>query len=252
MFRSAARVYGAGLVGVVLSGALDDGSAGLAVIKSRGGSAVVQSPESAMFPDMPRNAIAATRVDHVVTAESMGELLHTLVGPRGARNPSREAPMSVESPSSQGTAGAAVNPGEHPPGAHDTPSPFTCPDCGGVLNFVVDEAGNPRFRCQVGHPWSPHALLAQQVEQVEGSLWAALRILVEHKRMNQRMLDTARNRNLVSVAGIYEQRLREAENHESRIRELITMPLTAIEPPGPVAQRDGNEGRPAARAKSGD
>src|SRR5262249_11318339 len=71
LFRSAAVAYRSRVVGVVLSGLLDDGSAGLIAIKSCGGLAIIQEPDDAMWPEMPRNALAHDHVDYRATAAGM-------------------------------------------------------------------------------------------------------------------------------------------------------------------------------------
>ena len=91
LFRSAAIAYGPRVIAVVLSGRLDDGTAGLHTVKELGGTTVVQDPDDALHPDMPRNALAATTVDHVVPAGALGELLGRLV----AESPDEVTPNSV-------------------------------------------------------------------------------------------------------------------------------------------------------------
>lgn len=78
LFRTAAETYGPRVIGVILTGLLDDGAAGLWEIKRRGGIAIVQSPEDAAFPEMPQNAIANVEVDHVVALHDMADLLISL------------------------------------------------------------------------------------------------------------------------------------------------------------------------------
>src|SRR4051812_18934534 len=96
LFRTAARSYGRRVVGIVLSGALDDGSAGLSAIKMRGGLAVVQHPEDALFASMPNNAMAYVAVDHVLSADDIGLRLRELIG-----EPTEELPTPSPSPTLQ-------------------------------------------------------------------------------------------------------------------------------------------------------
>jgi len=173
LFRSAAREYATRVVGVVLSGALDDGTAGLLAIKSRGGVAVVQEPTDALYPGMPGSALEQVQVDHVVAAASMGELLARLIADL-AEPPPDPAPtgMGVEV-EMEGFSLEAFE-GNHP----GRPSGFSCPDCSGVL-WQIRDGGLERYRCRVGHAWSPESLLTQQSEALEAALWVALRSLEE-------------------------------------------------------------------------
>src|SRR5262245_27678364 len=165
LFRSAAHEYASRVIGVVLSGALDDGTAGLAAVKSRGGLAVVQVPGDALYPGMPDSALEHVRVEHVVPTSDMGELLARITA-----EPAPEAPgsapeeMEVEV-NVEGFSLEAIEGGR--PGQ---PSGFSCPDCNGVL-WEVQDGQLQRFRCRVGHAWSPGSLLTQQSEALEAALW---------------------------------------------------------------------------------
>lgn len=78
LFRSAAAAYGPRVTGVILTGLLDDGVAGLAEIKRRGGLAIVQDPATAFCPSMPETALMSVDVDHVASLHGIAELLYTL------------------------------------------------------------------------------------------------------------------------------------------------------------------------------
>jgi two-component system, chemotaxis family, protein-glutamate methylesterase/glutaminase len=164
LFRSAAHQYASRVIGVVLSGALDDGTAGLTAVKSRGGLAVVQEPGDALYPGMPDSALEHVRVDHVVPTADMGALLARITA-----EPSPEAPgsapdhMEVEV-QVEGFSLEAME-GERP----GRPSGFSCPDCNGVL-WEIQDGQLQRFRCRVGHAWSPESLLTQQSEALEAAL----------------------------------------------------------------------------------
>lgn len=182
LFRSAARWYGPRVVAVVLSGNLDDGTAGLLAVKRRGGTAVVQDPDTALFPGMPTSAITHVAVDHVVPVEEMAALLVTLVN---TPVPPEAPPMDERT--ARETEIARMDPasmeGDERPG---TPSGFTCPECHGTL-FEIDEGELLRFRCRVGHAYGAETLMADHTTHVEAALWTALKALRERVALAHRM-----------------------------------------------------------------
>ena len=218
MFRSAAREYGPRVIGVVLSGGLDDGTAGLRAIKARGGITVVQAPESALVADMPRNAIAEGVADYIEHLDDLsGRLLKLIETPAPA--------ATVPQPSDDAELTAArVDRGVLYQSQPGVPSDFTCPDCGGVLRVIPDNHTS-HFRCHVGHAWSQRSLLAAQVERIEESLWAALRALEEHAKLTRRVRDDLKRRNARAVVDRLDERLRESEHHAHEIRKLLLKPV---------------------------
>jgi two-component system, chemotaxis family, protein-glutamate methylesterase/glutaminase len=215
LFRSAAHEYAAKVIGVVLSGALDDGTAGLVAVKSRGGVAVVQDPADALYPAMPGSALEHVQVDHVVAAASMGKLLARLLADL-AEPPPGPAPdgMRVEVEMEEFSLEAFE--GEHP----GRPSGFSCPDCNGVL-WQIREGGLERYRCRVGHAWSPEGLLTQQSEALEAALWVALRSLEERAALARRLSEPARRRGHSITATRFEEQAAEAAQAARLVRELL-------------------------------
>jgi two-component system, chemotaxis family, protein-glutamate methylesterase/glutaminase len=215
LFRSAAGEYATRVVGVVLSGALDDGTAGLVAVKGRGGLTVVQEPGDALYPGMPNSAIAHVRVDHVLPAAAMGPLLARLT-----LEPAGEAPQPAPDDMDlevevEGFSLAAME-GERP----GTPSAFSCPDCNGVL-WEIQDGQLERFRCRVGHAWSPESLLTQQSEALEAALWIALRSLEERAALARRLAEPARRRRHSITAGRFEEQAAEAQQAARLVRELL-------------------------------
>ena len=215
LFRSAAREYATRVIGVVLSGALDDGTAGLVAVKSRGGIAVVQDPQDALYPGMPASALEHAEVDHVLPAAAMGALLARLAA-EPAEEPSGPAPtdMKVEV-EVEGFSLVAME-GEHP----GEPSGFSCPDCSGVL-WAIQDGGMQRFRCRVGHAWSPESLLTRQSEALEAALWIALRSLEERAALARRLAEPARRRGHTITASRFEEQASEAQQAARVVRELL-------------------------------
>ena len=146
LFRSAANVYRESVVGVILSGSLDDGTAGLLAIKRYGGVSVVQSPEEALYPQMPQSALDNVQVDYCLPVEKIGELLQRLAYATAEEGSSSEIPVSL------GEDIKSVNTQSNSSNTHKligTASVYSCPECGGVL-WEIQDGKLLRFRCQVG------------------------------------------------------------------------------------------------------
>jgi two-component system chemotaxis response regulator CheB len=215
LFRSAAREYATRVIGVVLSGALDDGTAGLAAIKSRGGVAVVQEAKDALYPGMPGSALEHVQVDHVLAVASMGELLARLTAEPAGEHPGPVPTVMKVEIEMAGFSLEAME-GEHP----GEPSGFSCPDCNGVL-WEIQTEGLRRYRCRVGHAWSPESLLTQQSEALEAALWIALRTLEERAALARRLAEPARRRGHSITATRFEEQAAEAQQAARLVRNLL-------------------------------
>jgi two-component system, chemotaxis family, protein-glutamate methylesterase/glutaminase len=179
LFRSAAQAYGPRVIGIILTGGLDDGTNGLAAVKKLGGTAVVQDPEDALAPSMPLSALAHVEVDHCVPLAQMAALLTRLtaaeVQDKGESTVPEDIRIEVDIAKEHNALEAGVlSLGE--------PSIYACPECHGVLLQVkadTDEAP-VRFRCHTGHAYSMHSLLAEMNERTGESLGSAFRAIEEH------------------------------------------------------------------------
>jgi len=217
LFRSAARAYGPRVIGAVLSGALDDGTAGLIAIKVRGGTAVVQDPSEAFSDGMPRNAMRYLEVDHVVAASELGKLLTRLAkekvdvaeAPPPTNEMIHETRIARLDPEALDT--------EDKPGVQ---SVVACPDCRGVL-WEIQEGDLLRFRCRTGHAYSPETLVAAQHDGVEAALWEALRAIEERVSLRRRLVDQAKERRLHSLASHFEEQVKESESAVRSLRDLL-------------------------------
>ena len=216
LFRTAARAAGPRVVAVVLSGALDDGTAGMIAVHERGGVGVAQEPEDALYPSMPAHAIEVASADHVVPVAKMGAVLTDLVTEEiTAVAPAASDLMDKEAALAEFDV-AALNDDDRP----GTPSGFGCPACHGAL-FTITEGGMERYRCRVGHAWSPEALAAEQSEALEGALWMALRGLEERAALSLRMGERAQDRGHVHTARSFRDRHDEAQSAALLIRRLL-------------------------------
>ncbi|HEY6363976.1 MAG TPA: chemotaxis protein CheB [Candidatus Binatia bacterium] len=215
-FRTAARAYGPRVVGVVLSGALDDGTAGLAAIKERGGIALVQDPGDALFPDMPRNAMEAVKVDYCLPTREIAPLLVRL-----SHEPVKEAappvPEEMQKESKIEAMDMDTIEDEEKPG---NPSVFGCPECGGVL-WELQDGELLRFRCRVGHAYGAEGLLSAQSESLDTALWSAFRALEENAALARRLAKQARQNQRTNSAKLFEERAKTVEERAEVIRQLL-------------------------------
>ena len=225
LFRSAARWRGPRTIGVVMSGTLDDGAAGLATIVERGGVAVVQDPQSALYDGMPCAALRI--VPNALTASGpdlprrVAELCHEDT-PASAALVDPVLEMETEIPSLTEEAFSEDRPGR--------PAAMTCPDCQGAM-FVLEEGNVIRYRCRVGHAWSPESLLMEQMETAEAVLWAAVRTLEEKATLHRSLAERASRTRVAH--GYHLERAEEAEASATVLRDLLRRPVVDSEPQSP-------------------
>jgi two-component system chemotaxis response regulator CheB len=228
LFRSAARAYGARVIGVVLTGNLDDGTAGLMSIRSAGGLTVVQNPDDAMYPGMPTSAIANVAVEHVLPLPEIAALLAARVG-EPVQDP-EEGAVARKQADEVGISEMRRESIEAERAG--TPSGFACPECSGVLWETADE-GLPRFRCRVGHAYSIESLLAGQGTALDAALWAAYRALEERAALTERMAERMRERGQDRLAQRFAEQTAETRVRADVIRRvLMTTPedIPFVEP----------------------
>ncbi len=211
LFRSAAVAHGNRVIGVILTGYLDDGTSGMMAIKRCGGLCVAQDPDDAAHADMPRSVIANVGVDHCVPIIRMGALLSELA----RATPAERTPPPDDVVIEARIARRVLS---------DLPSvealgdqvPFNCPDCGGVL-WKIKAEGPSRFRCHTGHAFTSAALLTAQSARIEETLWTALRMFEER----QNLVATMKNRGTGVSSSALSQRAEEAQVHIDRIRAML-------------------------------
>lgn len=175
LFRSTARSYRRSVVAVVLTGALDDGSAGALAVKSRGGVVIVQDPNDAEMPDMPANVLRQVRTDHRVKLKEIAPLLKRLVAAKNLPDLPEVAIDKCEA-DSEAELAASLN----------EPIAFTCPECGGAL-LKISDGGNTQLRCHVGHRFSLASFTEAHADAVERAVWVALRKLRERQVLNEQL-----------------------------------------------------------------
>jgi two-component system, chemotaxis family, protein-glutamate methylesterase/glutaminase len=215
LFRSAALHYGPRVIGVVLSGLLSDGTAGLDAVKRCGGVALVQEPSDAIADEMPRRALEATVVDLCVPGARLGDVLFDLAREQAGKPLPIPPEIRLEV---EIAAGERI--GSESIGQIADPSPLTCPSCGGVLSAL--KADHPlRFRCQVGHAYTADALAKEQEGRVDEALRVALRIIEERAELVHRMSEDDRRSGRLALSKIYETRAVEYRGYADMIRRVM-------------------------------
>jgi two-component system chemotaxis response regulator CheB len=224
LFRSAAVTYRERVAGVVLTGALDDGTAGLIAIKRAGGLAIVQNPEDAQQPGMPTSALRNVDVDHVVRLPELAPLLNAVarspVAARGDGGSRRRRPALAEAEEAFSSMDTdAMETDVHP----GKPSVFSCPECSGAL-WELEESGLLRFRCRVGHAYTADHLAVEQYERLEQALWVALRSLEENVSLLETLVQRARDRGDHTTAERHEEDAEHRRSSAQTIRDLLVRP----------------------------
>ena len=218
LFRSAAYHFGSRVIGVVLSGALDDGTSGLWTIKQRRGICIVQDPVEAEMPAMPLNALKEVHVDYTLSVAEIGPLIAELSSKQAKEfkyqnleeNKKTEMELQIALQS------------DHPVPLLDMAklSPFSCPECNGVLATMRD--GNRiRYRCHTGHAFSADSLLAAISEKTEETLWNVVREMQETVMLLNHIGDHFAENNHPHEAALYFQKAKEALQHSEHVRAVL-------------------------------
>jgi two-component system chemotaxis response regulator CheB len=221
LFRSAAYTYGPRVIGIILSGGLDDGTAGLWLIKEKGGIAIVQDPSEAEVSSMPESAMREVNVDYCVSVTAMAPLLIKLIKEECPEkdettmegNSDIEKEIQIQMPHQEDPADIL---------AIGELSPYTCPECHGVLS-AIKEGNRVRYRCHTGHAFSADTLLAMLTENIEESLWTAIRSIQESTMMLSQLGDHFAQINKPEVAARYFQKAKEAEERANKVREVVSL-----------------------------
>lgn len=211
LFRSAAVVFGNRVISILLTGYLDDGTAGSIVVKRCGGICIVQDPADAQYPDMPQNAINQVDVDHIIPLAEMGGLLYQLLAIKIGKSKPVPKDILVESEIAKKVLSdlASVN-------ALGDQVPFNCPGCGGVL-WQVDKGDSLRYRCHTGHAYTAKFLLEEQNKRIEETMWVALRMFEERKNL----LTTMSKKMKGKYADSAMERAESSQKHIDRIKSIL-------------------------------
>ncbi len=215
LFRSAAVSYGPNVIGVVLTGMLNDGTVGMDAVQRSGGIAVVQNPDDAEFPEMPLSVLSNLKVDYSVPVSEMGQLLVNLVKQPVTSKTGIPDDIKLEAKIAErvmGTTEEVEKLGKK--------VAYTCPDCGGNL-WEMSYGSVLRYRCHLGHAFSARSLLNDMNEAMEETLWVALRMLEERKNLLTNMLDREQHKTPLAWAAGQRERVEDMKVHINRIKEIL-------------------------------
>jgi two-component system chemotaxis response regulator CheB len=253
LLRSAAVAHGRRVVGVILTGMLDDGTAGLAAVARYGGVPLVQDPAEADFPSMPMNALRGTPTARSLALDALvDEVVHVVSGDSPSPGSMPEVPESVrERDRAEVRSALGRQPVLHDGGRIGRPSPYSCPDCGGVLNEVEDDAPL-RFRCRVGHAYNGESLLRRQGHTFEDALWTALRAVEERVEVSRRLAEEAARSGRDWSHAHFARRAQDASRSAEVLRDVLAQHREAGAADGvEVADDAGPAGREGAEPAHG-
>jgi two-component system, chemotaxis family, protein-glutamate methylesterase/glutaminase len=215
LFRSVAASYAERSIGVILTGFLTDGTAGMWAIKQCGGQTIVQDPNEAEFPDMPLSVLETMEVDYSLLLSKLPATLVEITSkpfPPHVEPPpelTAEATLSEKSATHLEEVGAL---GEH--------TVFACPDCGGGL-WSVRNGRVKHYRCHIGHSYSEQDLVTKQLESIEQTLWVSVRMMEERRTLLLKLSKKNSEKGLKLLSGTYFEQIKSLETHIQKLKDLL-------------------------------
>jgi len=215
LFRSAVAAYDGSVIGIVLTGLLNDGTTGMSAIKRGGGTTIVQDPNEAEYPDMPLSVLNNMEVDHCVSLGEMGKVLEKVISipPAGTHEVPEDILKEAEIAEKMASGIDLV-------GSLGKSSAFTCPDCGGMLTEINYDAIK-RFKCHTGHSYSEEDLVVAQSRNIESTLWVALRMMEERRSLLKNIEQDNRKRGFFRFADETNKKGSEIEIHIKTLKDLL-------------------------------
>jgi two-component system, chemotaxis family, protein-glutamate methylesterase/glutaminase len=217
LFRSAAATHGPNVIGIILTGMLEDGASGMLAIRRAGGVCIIQDPNEAQYPDMPQAVLNQLKPDFSVPVSEMGQTLSTVLRATSRRKTSSVIPADIIKEAEiaervQINIDALKEIGEN--------SLFSCPDCGGGL-WEKKANGHSHYRCHVGHAFTSEGLLNGMETSTESALWTALRILEERKNLLRKIGAKEKNNGNRKLAVTYDKRAVELEQQIEQLKKVL-------------------------------
>lgn len=215
LFRSAAAAYGSLVIGIILTGMMDDGTSGMLAIKRSGGICIVQDPEDADFDDMPVSVLANVEVDYRLAAADMGEVIAGAIGDTKSSGHVIPEDIKIEAAITERMTSSIEEMEKIA-----THSNYTCPDCGGGLWEIKNEPAK-RYRCHTGHVYTEKLLVDKQSEEMEESLWVSIRMIEEQRNLLKNIVWRNQHDSNGNETTHYEERASELDLHVKRLKQLL-------------------------------
>jgi len=222
LFRSAAAIWTNRVIGIVMTGMLSDGVAGMDAIKKCGGICIVQDPNEAEFPDMPLAVLDQVSVDFNVSLSEMWAVISSIVVIPPLRNHIPPLEVVAEAEIAERTATSIKNVKEL-----GEKSLFSCPDCGGGL-WQVRNSSISRYRCHIGHSYNETELATKQTQSIEATLWVALRMMEERYVLLQKMATSEAGKGYKTVANQYAERMEETKFHINELKKILEITQQSV------------------------
>jgi two-component system chemotaxis response regulator CheB len=214
LFRSAAAHYSSRVIGIILTGLLDDGTVGMAAVKRAGGFTICQDPNEADYPDMPLSVLENVEVDHVASLSTMGAVLSDVIANREPEP--HEVPPDIMAESEMDLrVSTRIDDFKN----FDKVN-ISCPDCGGAL-WVTQSNHPTHYRCHVGHSFTDRELLIRISETMETTFWTSLRMMEERRTLLLKLHKKDKDRGYESIASQHLKRAEEMEAHIDNLKKIL-------------------------------
>lgn len=215
LFRSAAVAYSNHAIGIVITGLLDDGTAGMLAIKKCGGICIVQDPNEAEYPDMPLSVLSHMEADYCISLAEMGFTLQELTKNGVVKKAEIPPEIAKEAEIAEKVAtgiDVVQDMGEQ--------TVYGCPDCGGAM-WALKNDNLTRYRCHIGHSYSENDLVVKQAHSLEATLWVALRMMEDRKNLLGKLARDSKKRGAIAIASGNEEKKLELQKHIDKLKEIL-------------------------------
>jgi two-component system chemotaxis response regulator CheB len=218
LFRSAAIAYRSHTIGIILTGLMTDGISGMEAIKLCGGILIVQNPKEAEFPDLPKETLKSVKVDYNVPLIQMGAIIDSMVARKISKEMIVPAHIKAEAKRSEKMAASIEDMDEV-----GKISPYSCPDCGGVLWEKKAEKGDlfSSYRCHIGHVYTETELLQKQAKETESAVWLAIRLMEERKHLLLKISRDFKKRKVIKMVEFYDRKAAGIKVHIDKMKKLL-------------------------------